>query len=453
MQFLFFIVHFILLFCLYCKGFAAQYAITANSTTDNASILNILDPSSPSVISTAGAGDDPRGIAVTPNGSYALIANNDSNSVSIINIIDPSSPSAVSTISVGTGPIDLAVTPNSQYAVVLNDTSDNVSVLNITDPASPSVIATISVGSSPLQQQAITVTPNGQYSIVRTREGGFPSNRSRITVLNIIDPANPTIQGSVVITDGGPNAGGGVAVTPDGLYCVATGSAQIRMVSLANPSAPSVVSTLEISGVTFISAAVSPNGQYAFATSGATDTLFIFDITNPLAVTTLGSVTIGGAPNDVAITLNGFYAVVTSLSSNSISVVNIIDPTSPSVIGAVAVGGSPSAVATFPLLLDLALSSDFNRTAFQKVLVNTLSWATPTLFFSPTTYLIGRTSNDGSPSQGFYVPIHEITTTNGLLTYQDAYQIGRQTRYSYTVTAIGTSTQTDEVATGTITTP
>jgi YVTN family beta-propeller protein len=90
-------------------------------------------------------GDEPREVALTPDGRTLLSANAGSNTVSII---DADSRFEVTRIPVGNGPRSVAIEPTGRRAFAFNSLSNTISVLDI---PTRSVITTIAVDSGPVR--------------------------------------------------------------------------------------------------------------------------------------------------------------------------------------------------------------------------------------------------------------------------------------------------------------
>jgi YVTN family beta-propeller protein len=71
-------------------------------------------------------GNDPRGIAVTPDQAYLYVTNYADNTVSVIKL---STMAVVKTITVGNGPIGVSINPTGDFAYVVNSTDGTVSVI------------------------------------------------------------------------------------------------------------------------------------------------------------------------------------------------------------------------------------------------------------------------------------------------------------------------------------
>ena len=95
-------------------------------------------------------GSEPRGIAITPDGSHAYVTNYGSDNVSVI---DTATNTVVATVGVGSEPRGIAIMPDGSRAYVANVRSTNVSVI---DTATNTVVGTVGVGVGPF---GIAITP------------------------------------------------------------------------------------------------------------------------------------------------------------------------------------------------------------------------------------------------------------------------------------------------------
>jgi YVTN family beta-propeller protein len=88
-------------------------------------------------------GEGPWGVAVSPDGRYAYVA---ANTAGVVSVVDTVTRSVVKSIPVGTSPGDLALDPTGRYLYVANNGDGTVSVI---DTTAALVAATIRVGSQP----------------------------------------------------------------------------------------------------------------------------------------------------------------------------------------------------------------------------------------------------------------------------------------------------------------
>ena len=143
-------------------------------------------------------GSDPRGIAVSADGTRAYVANWASNSVSVL---DTTTASVIRTITVGTNPSGVAVSPDGTRVYVSNYGSNSVSVL---DPVAPNPLVTsIAVDSQPF---GLAISPDGSLLYA----ANAPDTVSMITTKN-----NSVY--STLTFDPQPETGlHSIAVSPDG---------------------------------------------------------------------------------------------------------------------------------------------------------------------------------------------------------------------------------------------
>jgi YVTN family beta-propeller protein len=203
--------------CLAGTQTLAQNAYITNSD----GTVSVIDTTSNTVAATIAVGNEPFGVAVTPDGSTVYVTNLLSNTVSVI---DAASNTVTATIGVGSGPLGVAVTPDGSTVYVTNSLSNTVSVI---DAASNTVTATIGVGRT-----GVAVTPDGSKVYV--------TNAAEATV-SAIDTATHTVIATISVASDPI----GVAVTPDSstLY-VANGDPDT--VSVIDTTSNTVTATIAV---------------------------------------------------------------------------------------------------------------------------------------------------------------------------------------------------------------
>src|SRR4029077_14517801 len=121
----------------------------ANAANDNVSVINTATNT---VIATITVGDDPNGIAITPNGNFVYVANFESANVSVIST---STNTVVATINTtGEAPLRVAISPNGNF-VYVTDVNDGMSVIST---ASNTVVDTIMLTNA---SSGIVINPAG----------------------------------------------------------------------------------------------------------------------------------------------------------------------------------------------------------------------------------------------------------------------------------------------------
>jgi YVTN family beta-propeller protein len=137
---------------------------TIDGSNFPASAVSVIDTASNKVAATIPVGQDPNGVAITPDGTRAYVANQRDGTASVI---DTAHNKVVATIRVGAGPAGVAIPsdgtnpsmhnapPRQPLAYVTNFVDNTVSVINT---ASNKVVATIRVGAGPFAVAFATVT-------------------------------------------------------------------------------------------------------------------------------------------------------------------------------------------------------------------------------------------------------------------------------------------------------
>ncbi len=124
----------------------SRRAYVALSGEDSVDIIDIMVGNISDKI-RLNSGDEPRELALTPDGRFLLSANTGSNTVSVI---DPVSRFELTRIRVGTGPNSILVEQTGRRAFVFNKLSNTISVIGIPDFG---LIATISTDPGPVRGQ------------------------------------------------------------------------------------------------------------------------------------------------------------------------------------------------------------------------------------------------------------------------------------------------------------
>jgi YVTN family beta-propeller protein len=275
-----------------------DYVYASNYQSDS---VTVISTAKATVTATIPVGHAPSGVSVTPNGDYVYVANQLSDTVSVINT---TTNKVTVTIPVGSAPAGVSVTPNSDHVYVTNELSNSVSVI---DTATNTVTATIPVGSAPY---GLAVTPNGQYIYIAEYY-----NNSVLVVSTATNRITATVK-----VEKQPY---GVAVTPNGDYVYVTNK-ESDTVSIIDTASNTVAKTLHVQSYPY-GLAVSPNGANIYVANGNSNSVSVINTTTN---TVTATIPVGDEPIGVAITPNGDWAYVTNVNSNSISVIYIANSTS-----------------------------------------------------------------------------------------------------------------------------
>ena len=350
-------------------------------------------------------GGSPTDIVISPDGKRAYVANLSGNTVTVIDV-DPASPTynqvidtnpalaGVQGITVGSTPHTLAITPDGKRLYVTHYTAGNyVSVVDLdptstnyqklidTDPVTNGV-QNIPVGTNPA---GIAINQSGTRAYVAN------SNGASVSVIDI-DPTSGTYNQVIDadLSSGGidtiavPNGPFKVAVSPDGkrIYVSNITDSSVSVIDI-DPTSPTYHKLIDTNPAATGANAISvgsvpqgiavtpgPNGARAYVVNTNLDTVTVIDIdpnspnynkvvdTNPM-VAGVQNISVGDAPNRIAISPDGKRAYVTNVLGNNVAVIDI-DPasvtynqvidTNPAtvLVDAIPVGSSPGGIAITP---------------------------------------------------------------------------------------------------------
>jgi YVTN family beta-propeller protein len=184
------------------------YAGTGGHCGGGGGQVKTIDPSSDSITGSLPVPIDPRGIAITPDGSFLYVARVEAGQV---RVVDTSDQTAIADISVGTSPVDVAIaplvidtTPPDIIPIVGGDLGDNGWYISdvtvdwmVDDPESG--IAS-SAGCEPT---VLTTDTEGDILTCWAENGAGLSNSASVTVK--LDKTAPSASASA---SPGPNANG-----------------------------------------------------------------------------------------------------------------------------------------------------------------------------------------------------------------------------------------------------
>ncbi len=311
------------------------------------------------IVATIGAGENPAGLAITPDNCFAYIANNN----------DDMTPGAdtVSVLNLKTNTLVKTITDpnfNQPYTITINSagtkayvTNSNSTTISIIDIASNTVVGLIDGFDGP---SGLVITPNGNTGYVNNYGGPGGVGSGNGTTVNVVDLNTNTIIGTITV-DLAPAS---LAITPNGAFVYVInyvdGNPNTGTISVIRTSDNTVVDTIPgFSGPFAI--AITPNGQFAYVTNFGSNNFAPVGTTVSVVNLCTNSVDaviqLGIQPSGVAITPNGCFAYVSNYNTLYLGpnftnltagegTVNIIDTCTNRVLCPVlVVGKSPSAIA------------------------------------------------------------------------------------------------------------
>lgn len=240
-----------------------NYAFCASSTGG----LLVVDVSVPTQPTEVGACTTGNATALDVAGIYAFVADDDQG-LKIIDIRDPQSPVLAGsyTPTVHSHFMDVAVEGDYAY-VAAGD--QGIRVLNISNPTTPT-----SAGNAATIGPANAVVVDGDYAFVAELEAGTQ-------VFNIANPATPVSLGICQT----PGSVGQIAVDGDYVYAVDRQFERLIVIDVHNPASPTVVGSCDVTDAT----SVRISGTRAYVAGRGLEVVDISDPAQPVIVGGEGS--------------------------------------------------------------------------------------------------------------------------------------------------------------------
>ena len=305
-----------------------NYTFVSSSSGNCLSAIDISDPANPTevdFIEDAVKLDNAGGVYIV--GDYAFVCARE-----YLTVVDISNPlnllifNQLNSADFGRwGSIDI----KGDYAYLVTTGGpplylSQLVIVNVSDPSNLSIESTLLLDYVDTDARSIEV--KGDYAYIAC-DADF-------RIINISDPTSPSLVGSVV-----PQLPYLDNIEVSGNYLFATTSDGITVIDIATPSSPSIVTILTLDRIRD----TRIHGGYLYCISSTiplilAGTLSIIDISNPLTLSVVGSVTDAALGYGQGIDVVGNYAYIACDTANRLTIVDISVPTAPVVKGSVASG-------------------------------------------------------------------------------------------------------------------
>lgn len=227
-------------------------------------VINVTDPAAPILISTidSDAGD------VEIVGDYAYLAS-DADGFQIVDLSDPTNPTVVSGLATSQFAEGIAVSGDYAYLTdhsgVLIGGDDGLHIIDISDPLNPFFIGHYSALDS-----AADVDLIGDYAYVI-------SHHEAISIIDVSDPSTPVLVDNI---SGLPTYTSGYTdIEISGEYAYITnGNFGLTILDVSSPENPNIVTQINEPG---FEQSVTVVDSYAYVTTDFGTGLYVIDITNP----------------------------------------------------------------------------------------------------------------------------------------------------------------------------
>ena len=123
-----------------------------------------------------------------------------------------------------------------------------------------------------------------------------------------------------------------IEISGNYLYSLDRTDDAIYVYDISNPAAPTLASSLSISGTTFYEMAIDGNYLYAVSSIGTND-FYVVDISDPTNISLVGGYSIGSFLKNIVVNNGYAYVFDYAVSSSYVKIVDISTPSSPTQVG------------------------------------------------------------------------------------------------------------------------
>lgn len=226
----------------------------------------------------------------------------------------------------------IAIATQGQYAYFIRDGgAPNFVIFDVSVPAAPAIVGSLTLAGTPTD-----IAVAGDYAYVSNE-----SDTQELQVINIAAPTVPTVVGTYNAS-GNANANG-VAVNGTVAYLVRASSNrdEIFAINTSNPSAPAMLDSLNLGSTGY---AITVVGNYAYVVNGSnTQEVRAVNASNPSSLSFAGSLNLQG--NTDATALAGFSGGLIVGQGNTLRTVSLADPANPALAGSLSIGGAVNDIA------------------------------------------------------------------------------------------------------------
>ena len=237
-------------------GIAVSSGIAAVGSGTGLQFVDVSNPVTPVKLSTFGSSSD-----VVLSGNYAYVAAG-SDGLQILNVSNPSAPSLVG--SCDTSGTARAVDVVGNYAYVADDLS-GLQIIDISNPADP-----LRVGGYDTSGNARGLDVAGGYAYVADVGGG-------LQIIDVHNPANPVLLGHYSV----PNCRfADVAVSGNHAYVSDGYLGLFQVIDISVPANPTLIGTGYVTANSR-PGRICMSGNYAYVAAGYRGGVMVYDISSP----------------------------------------------------------------------------------------------------------------------------------------------------------------------------
>lgn len=240
--------------------------------------VSLSNPGAPAFLTTySGESGSYSGLALYGQFAYAACNNG---GLKAFNVVNPALPVRTFQSSVSALTPSEVIAANGRAYACGGNSGQGIGIFDLGVPATPSTVGNI---SSALIFGSRLGFANGDLLVGGTDFSVVPYAPT-LAIINISNPASPTLRGKRVLPDHGLGGGAGPIANNSTVACAyVLNSQSIQIVNIGQPNNPLIIGSIESIG-SVLSLALSLDGRYLFVGNGSPELcLRIYDLVNPNA--------------------------------------------------------------------------------------------------------------------------------------------------------------------------
>ncbi len=306
----------------------AAYVLFGNNNVVLNPTINVTAMNDVRVVGSQGI-TNPADFVIKGNFSFAVSPDTGNPIMSSLNIIDNTNPAAPTMISINSGDVltqsgsitdgldgAQAIAVVGNYAYIASALSSRMTVIDISNPASPTYVGTYQNASL---QGGNDIAVQGNLAIITSATTGT------VTLMNVSSPGAPSLYATYTTGINSPTA---VVLSGQYAYIASSGNTRLVTLNVSTPSTPTLASAADINTNLNGVSDMFIDGTRLYITAAGSDTLLVYDISTPGDPSLLGTYTNASIDGASSVVVSHGIAYVTAANSDQLVMLDIRNPAS-----------------------------------------------------------------------------------------------------------------------------
>src|SRR3989339_309022 len=178
---------------------------------------------------------------------------------------------------------------------------------------------------SPSLSGSYTTTSLGARSVYVSGKYAYILSTNGLAIIDVNNKSNPSTVGFAMVNGVGDVGDRAVMVAGKYAYAISNASSSLNVIDVSNPAAPTLVGSVVSTTALASAKSIAVSGHYAYVVANGNNGLAVVDISNPAIPTVVGFIKDNTQLlTPVSVYVNGKYAYVASKDGNSITILEIL---------------------------------------------------------------------------------------------------------------------------------